>query len=171
MSPATTRAMTPFVCRAPPAGMDARMKILIAVDENEASHDALEFAKEVIPHDADVLLLNVAQYAIAPVGGLGAFEYRWYPQAETWREDLAEEVDEAAERTVQRARAELGAEDAEERIVHGDAGPKICEVAEEEKVDLVVLGARHQGRWSRLWFGSVSDHVVHNAPCPVLVVR
>lgn len=146
------------------------MKILIAVDEGEESHDAVTFAKEVAPHDADVVLLNVAEYALSPVGALGAFEYQLYPQAQARRDSLAEDTDRAAEETVHEAHEEFGGA-AEERVVHGNAGPRICEVADDEKVDLIVLGARHQSRWNRLWFGSVSDHVVHNAPCPVLVVR
>lgn len=146
------------------------MKILIAVDEREESHDAVTFAKEIMPSDAEVVLLNVTQYELSPAGALGAFEYAWYPQAEARREALAEATDEQAERTVHEAQEELGA-DAEEKVAHGSAGPRICEIAEDEKADLIVLGARHQSRWSRLWFGSVSDHVVHNAHCPVLVVR
>ena len=70
---------------------------------------------------------------------------------------------------MERAAAEVDAD--EHRVEHGDVGPTICSVAEEEGVDLVVLGTHDRSRWSRLWFGSVSDHVVRHAPCPVLVVR
>jgi nucleotide-binding universal stress UspA family protein len=47
----------------------------------------------------------------------------------------------------------------------------ICERAEELSVDVVVVGSRGRGAIRRALLGSVSSHVVHNAPCPVLVVR
>ncbi len=147
------------------------MKILIAVDEGPESQDALSFAKRMLPDDAEVIVLNVAQYSITPYGTMGSMGGSFGDAlltADALDHSVAE-ADEEAERTVHEASAQLGA--AEERVEHGDAGPKICEVAEEESVDLVVLGTHQRSRWSRLWFGSVSDHVVHHAPCPVLVVR
>ena len=40
-----------------------------------------------------------------------------------------------------------------------------------ESVDLIVLGSHGRHGVNRSIFGSVSDHVVRHAPCPVVVVR
>jgi nucleotide-binding universal stress UspA family protein len=53
----------------------------------------------------------------------------------------------------------------------GDPGQTICRLAGELGVDVVVVGSRGRGAVKRALLGSVSGHVVHNAPCPVLVIR
>ena len=47
----------------------------------------------------------------------------------------------------------------------------ISRVAEEEKVDLIVVGSRGIGGFQRFLLGSTSDGVAHHAHCPVLIVR
>ena len=44
-------------------------------------------------------------------------------------------------------------------------------MAEEEGADLIVMGNRDRGRIRRALMGSVSDSVVRDAHCPVMVVR
>ena len=53
----------------------------------------------------------------------------------------------------------------------GDPGDQIVAVAEAERVDMIVVGSHGRGTVGRLLLGSVSEHVVRNALCPVLVVR
>ncbi len=53
----------------------------------------------------------------------------------------------------------------------GHAANQIVRVAEEESVDLIVLGSRGLSPLKALLLGSVSDHVVHHARCSVLIVR
>jgi nucleotide-binding universal stress UspA family protein len=56
-------------------------------------------------------------------------------------------------------------------IWQGDPGEAIVDAARSEAVDLVVVGSHGRGSMGRMLIGSVSDHVVRHAPCPVLVVR
>ena len=53
----------------------------------------------------------------------------------------------------------------------GDPGDQIVAAAEAEHVDMIVVGSHGRGTVGRLLLGSVSEHVVRNASCPVLVVR
>lgn len=57
------------------------------------------------------------------------------------------------------------------RVELGVPADVICELAERLSVDLIVIGARGLSPGTRWLMGSVSDRVVHHAPCPVLVVR
>ena len=56
-------------------------------------------------------------------------------------------------------------------LTHGRAGPRIVERALEGGHDLVVVGSRGFGETLSVILGSVSHHVLHHAPMPVLVVR
>ena len=59
----------------------------------------------------------------------------------------------------------------ERRVEIGDPGQTLCRLAGELTADVVVVGSRGRGALKRALLGSVSSHVVHNAPCPVLVIR
>lgn len=59
----------------------------------------------------------------------------------------------------------------DDRAQVGDPGVRICQMAREWEANLVVLGRRgHQGI-SEVLLGSVSNYVLHHAPCSVLVVQ
>jgi nucleotide-binding universal stress UspA family protein len=53
----------------------------------------------------------------------------------------------------------------------GEAGHLLCEVAEDWGADLVVVGRRGRTGLAEALLGSVSNHVVHHAPCSVLVIQ
>ena len=63
----------------------------------------------------------------------------------------------------------LGIDDADGRVVEGHAGSAICELATELSAQAIVIGSRGRGGLKRAVLGSVSDHVVRHAPCPVIV--
>ena len=47
----------------------------------------------------------------------------------------------------------------------------IVAYAKKEAVDLIVVGTQGRGALAQLFIGSVAEHVVRTAPCPVLTVR
>ncbi|CDP00635.1 unnamed protein product [Coffea canephora] len=60
---------------------------------------------------------------------------------------------------------------AETLLVVGDAKKAICDAVQKLNVDLLVLGDHGDGKLKRVFLGSVSNHCVFNAKCPVLVVK
>ncbi len=83
-------------------------------------------------------------------------------------EQLQREREAGAHTVVDRARSELGLPDAETLIATGSPGHTIIELAETLPASVIVMGTRGRGGIRRAVLGSVSDHVVRNAPCPVL---
>jgi nucleotide-binding universal stress UspA family protein len=53
----------------------------------------------------------------------------------------------------------------------GDPAYAILEQAKASRSDLIMMGTHGRGGFSRLLMGSVSHSVLHQAPCPVLIVR
>jgi nucleotide-binding universal stress UspA family protein len=53
----------------------------------------------------------------------------------------------------------------------GEPGHSIVAAAEAEGADLIVVGTRGLDRAGRFLLGSVSDYVVYNSACPVLVAH
>jgi len=53
---------------------------------------------------------------------------------------------------------------------HGDVDEAICDYAEEQNADVLVMGTHGRRALSRILLGSVAESVVHRAPCSVLTV-
>ncbi|HAC64709.1 MAG TPA: universal stress protein, partial [Cyanothece sp. UBA12306] len=60
---------------------------------------------------------------------------------------------------------------AEYQQIAGTPGKSICKVAAEWKADLIVVGHRGLSGLKELLLGSVSNYVLHHAPCSVLIVQ
>ena len=58
----------------------------------------------------------------------------------------------------------------EGKLVEGTAVESIVSTAQSIKADLIVLGTYGRSGFKRLFLGSVADHVLRRAPCPVLIV-
>lgn len=53
----------------------------------------------------------------------------------------------------------------------GSAGKEICDRAKEIQADLIIVGSHGRRGLSEIFMGSVSNYVMHHAPCSVLVVH
>ena len=56
-------------------------------------------------------------------------------------------------------------------ILSGEPYEKIIETAKDENFDLIVMGNRGFSKIKRFFLGSVTQRVISEAPCPVLVIH
>jgi nucleotide-binding universal stress UspA family protein len=56
------------------------------------------------------------------------------------------------------------------RVEFGTPGKNIVSLAETEQVELIIMASRGRRGLRRMIFGSVTEQVIRNAPCPVIAV-
>ena len=147
-------------------------KILVASDGSpcslKACDTALDYARRF--PGCQIILVNVS-----PLSLLDLATYR-IPMAgeDLLPQQLEERLTRNSEEILATSLKHLG--DTKEvpvstRSVLGHAAEVICDMAADEKADLVIVGSRGHGKLHRMILGSVSAQVVNHCPCAVLVTR
>jgi universal stress protein A len=135
-------------------------KILVPIDFSEGSRKALHYAIALAKQSqGEILLLHVLEMPPVPVQ---AFETAFMEI--TPEESVANEL--------LQWQAEAGSSAPVKTLVcSGSASPEIVRVANENNMDLIVIGSHGRTGLARLILGSTAERVVRHAACPVLVVR
>jgi nucleotide-binding universal stress UspA family protein len=134
-------------------------KIFVAVDGSPSSIHAARTALTI----ADATKGEVTLVAVvAPVV---------IPSDIPFPADFTEESLKAAEVMLEAAARELGRPQLRRMCLTGTPAERLCELAEEENADLLVVGSKGRGAVSRMLLGSTTDRLVHISLRPVLVVR
>jgi universal stress protein A len=140
--------------------------VLVATDFGETSNAALIYGRNLArTFGARLYVLHVAEKVHAATG------------EEFFPGDIDALQTEAVERAT--ARLEQLLTDNDLTMLRAtpvvrtasDTARAIVAFAKESHVDIVVVGTHGRGPVSHLFMGSVAEHVVRHAPCPVLVVR
>lgn len=143
------------------------MHILIATDGSPRSIRAAQRASELMKTaDAVTLLTVLTEVPGDDAGGIEGSVYSAEEQETMWNEEMADARDELS-RTAQ----VLANANVTKRIEVGDVAQTVVRVAEELGVDAIVVASHGRTGLERLFLGSVSEHIVRHAHCPVLVVR
>lgn len=136
-------------------------KIIWATDGSATADHALELATSLAKQDSATLIAVHSVVMLAGPGSKGAFP------------EQADEEEVQAKIAAQVAGLVADGISAEVRIVQGGvtaAGHTVARVAEEDGADLIVVGTRGRTALTGLLLGSVTQRLLHVAPCPVLVV-
>ena len=146
----------------------AVMKVLVAssgIYEEEASDSALSALSFPWPEGSEIHVVSVAEVMYPVVVGLAP------DTVDTTDVEVRTESDAkaAANRIAMQFRS-LGLS-AEGVAMKGDPEASIVEHAKEWGADLIVVGSRERSRVEKFLTGSISESIVKNAPCSVLLLR
>ena len=147
-------------------------KVLIPTDGSETAEKTISFAVRLLEGSScEVVLLTVIEepvYSSFWSDGLIAPEVIMPPP-----EELREELDRRAEEMLAESAEPLRAAGLEvkPKVRFGNTAAEILQEAEEGGYDIVVMGSHGRGVIGGFLLGSVSNRVVHQSPCPVLIVR
>jgi len=130
------------------------MQILVGIDGSNTSREALKIAiKSANAFSADIIAVNSMATGTA---------------------DENEEI-RTAEKTLADVKTEIengGVKCSTHLLIRGNsAGEDIVEFAEENAVDLIVIGIRRRSRVGKILMGSSAQYVILKAGCPVLTVK
>jgi nucleotide-binding universal stress UspA family protein len=144
--------------------------VLLATDGSEQATAAMARGTALLGEGHRFLALSVVSPAFVPSAAMGPMDaHPTVLDPELEREIEAESQAESAQ-MLAALQTTLGV-DLDPIVEVGEPGPTICEVAARVAADVVVVGSHGHGWLQRVLIGSVSQHVLHYAPCPVLVVR
>ena len=134
-------------------------RTVCGIDASEAGTDAAQYAARITAPNGSLTLVTVSDTSIAVHAGF---------RMSSVLEKLAEEARLASGRGREVAEA---IRSVETRSVKGD--PRQCLLAEIARQDatLVVVGSHGQSRAEGIALGSVATHLLHEAPCSVLIAR
>lgn len=129
-------------------------RILFATDFSPASAAAFDYAERLAAATGAELL---AVHAL----GIGDF----------WGGGGKEQNDKETRQKLEATESSLPGVQIEHITHEGRPGDVICWLAQDRACDLIVMGTHGLTGFAHLVLGSVAEHVVRNARCPVMTVR
>jgi len=143
-------------------------RILVAFDGSKDAMKAVQVACSIAKkYDSIVMIAYVYSLEVYAYGGAGPVPVPDFQPLE----DAAKAKGRAILDTAANAAQEAGVEASERLIEAPSIVQALLECAENEKVDLIVVGTRGVSGFKKLIMGSVSSGLTTHAECPVLVVR
>ncbi|MGB9133178.1 MAG: universal stress protein [Methanosarcina sp.] len=139
-------------------------QLLIATDGSESAEEAADFGIEMVGSGKGkvyaVYVIDTTSYGSIPMNEIWSKE--GYEQFEKMGREATAYVEE---------KAKAAGLEAESILLNGNPAEEIVNFAEEQKVDMIIVGSLGKGRFERVVLGSVSEKIVRHAKVPVLVVR
>ena len=140
-------------------------KILAPIDFSDHARKAFGYARTFAERwDAELHLLNVVEPAVFPTeAGLTPVGVM----------KLGDEMETSAKATIEQLASspDLSGLKVHTDIAYGRASSAIIEYAGTHNIDMIIIATHGRTGLEHLIFGSTTERVVREAPCPVLTIR
>jgi len=150
-------------------------KILVPLDGSEHSERALEAAVQIAKKfNSKLVLLTAYRVTVAPVTNPELTMHTPVIVPDASSTTLAiETTRNLSKKILSEAEAKVRSEtiEVETELAEGNAVEEIVKKSKEGNFDLIVMGARGLSTIKKLFIGSISEGVIKNSPCPVLIVK
>lgn len=140
-------------------------RILAAVDFSDSTQDVLDMTKKMAKaFDSEVMIIHTEppHPVLLYYYGVGGPLYTGTPDEEMKK-------DEAALNIVQHMLSDEGIK-TECKLLEGPTLETIVEEAENFKAELIIAGSHKHGALYNLFVGSISEKLVRQTPCPIMVI-
>ena len=156
--------------------METLDHILLATDGSDHALHAARFAGMLARSTGtEVTIVSVHNNDADMLNGMGpAIWLTNMPYSSMTGEEIRKTIEENAAQTILPETEKACGDGAKIKAVvqlWGQAAEKICDYADDNEVDLIVLGTRGLSTFSKLLLGSVSTQVTNHAHCPVALIR
>jgi nucleotide-binding universal stress UspA family protein len=146
------------------------MNILLATDGSDSAKAALDFlVRFPFPHGSSATIVTIIDDTAIQEEEAEQFTDEQTRLLQDTRKVIQEDAEQLLEDEAHRLRDAGWTGTTELRS--GNPAEEIIRIAEELKVDLVILGSHGWGGIKEFLLGSVSHKVLEHAPCSVLVVK
>jgi len=147
------------------------MKVLVPTEGSEFSNAAIEKCCKMFDEseNTEIKIFSAAEPSFTPTGPYDA-SFAYMPELDAMELKKANDVVDHAAAEIGKGFPDLAAR-LTTKVVRGSPKQAIVEEAENWGADLIIMGSHGYGFWRRALLGSVSEAVMHHAPCSVLVVR
>jgi len=137
--------------------MPTQKKILFATDYSESTGHVLTYAASLARDmGAKLVVAHVSQLEQYPVG------------------ELFDEEPQTSDEELAKLRAVVPPDPriaCEHRLLHGEPAEEIVKLADQERVDAIIVGTHYRSRLASLLGGSVAETLLRTAHCPVIAYR
>ncbi|MEW1955264.1 universal stress protein [Terrabacter sp. NPDC080008] len=140
--------------------------VVVGIDDSDAAERAVDAAAEVAEREGAVL------HIVSVAHSVSMESWAYVESAKGGTEEthaIRDRADQLLTHAANRVRAQHPKVIVTTEVLYGDPGQSLADLG--ATAGLIVVGSRGRGGFTGMLLGSVSHRVVHNAACPVMIVR
>jgi nucleotide-binding universal stress UspA family protein len=142
------------------------MKILVTTDGSVCAQQAIDFIKLRPWLNDDHFIVLMVVEPIPREFGIGSVPETVLTYEQSMYDEAAQIVANSAKQLL-----EGGVHSAEAKVLTGTIASSVCKFAEENEIDLIVMGSHGRSGFKHFLLGSVAEEVLKKSSCAVQIIK